>query len=213
MTPEERCYKILQDSKYIRIPAEDPAEKIKYFLDSGDGCTWLHPTDAIQEKQFETSFKNYFVQYHDEIFELAKTTESTIDGKSKPFTNGYRGMDDQGFEGVIIKDGSFYRNIEDEIETEETQDLFSHKEDNEDFVICDKCGKEFDVINGGFGFLVEHMKYHKGIDETKETDALFSPKEDSEDVLNCKKCNSEFLVSEGFDLMVQHMKSHKETRN
>lgn len=202
----------MQDSKYVRIPAEDPAEKIKYFLDAGDGCSWLHPTDAISEKQFETSFKNYFVQYHDEIFNLARTTEPTIDGKSKPFTDGYRGMDDQGFEGVIIVDGSFCRNIDDEIETEDTQELFSHKEDNEDIVICDKCLKVFDV-NEGFGFLVTHMKFHKRIDETQETDALFTPKSDSEDSVNCKKCNSEFLISEGFDLMIQHMKSHKRAKN
>ncbi len=116
MTPEERCYTILQESKYIRIPDENPAEKIQYFLESASGCTWENPTDIIQERQFETSFKNWFSQYHDEIIQFAKNTESTIDGKKKPFNDGYRGMDDQGFEGVIINDGSFYRNIQDELE-------------------------------------------------------------------------------------------------
>ena len=40
MSPEERCYIILQDSKYIRIPEEDPAQKIESFLDSAKGCSW-----------------------------------------------------------------------------------------------------------------------------------------------------------------------------
>lgn len=115
MIPEERCYKILQESKYIRILSEDPTQKIKSFLDSAKGCSWEYPQDIIQKRQFETSFKNWFSQFDDEIIQFAKSTESTIDGKKKPFTDGYRGMDDQGFEGVIIKDGSFYRNIEDEL--------------------------------------------------------------------------------------------------
>lgn len=115
MTPEERCYTILQDSKYIRIPEENPSEKIQYFLESASGCTWENPTDKIQERQFETSFKNWFSQFADEIIKFAKNTEPTMDGMKKPFNDGYRGMDDQGFEGVIIKDGSFYRNIQDEL--------------------------------------------------------------------------------------------------
>lgn len=99
----------------MRIPEEDPAQKIKSFLDSAKGCSWEYPQDIIQKRQFETSLKNWFSQFDDEIIQFAKSTEPTIDGKKKPFTDGYRGMDDQGFEGVIIKDGSFYRNIEDEL--------------------------------------------------------------------------------------------------
>jgi len=115
MIPEERCYTILQNSKYIRIPEENPAEIIESFLSSADECSWENPSDAVQERQFETSFKNYFSQFAEEMIQFAKSTESTIDGKTKPFNDGYRGMDDQGFEGVIVKDGSFYRNIEDEL--------------------------------------------------------------------------------------------------
>ncbi len=115
MTPEERCYTILQESKYIRIPEENPAQKIESFLSSARGCAWEYPTDSIEERKFETSFKNWFSQFADEIIKFAKNTEPAIDGKKKPFNDGYRGMDDQGFEGVIIKDGSFYRNIEDEL--------------------------------------------------------------------------------------------------
>ena len=63
ISPEERCYKILQDSKYIRTPDEDPAQKIEYFLKSADQCRWEYPRDKIQERQFETSFKNWFSQY------------------------------------------------------------------------------------------------------------------------------------------------------
>ena len=115
MIPEERCYTILQESKYIRILEENPNEKIQYFLDSAKGCTWEYPSTKIQERQFETSLKGWFSQFYQELIEFAKSTESTIDDKTKPFNDGYRGMDDQGFEGVIIKDGSFYRNIQDEL--------------------------------------------------------------------------------------------------
>ncbi len=115
MTPEERCYTILQESNYIRIPEENPAQKIESFLDSARGCAWEYPRDSVEERKFETSFKNWFLQFADEIIKFAKNTESTIDGMKKPFNGGYHGMDDQGFEGVIIKDGSFYRNIQDEL--------------------------------------------------------------------------------------------------
>jgi len=116
MTPEERCYTILQNSNYIRIPEEDPSESIKYFLESADQCSWEYPSDKIQERQFETSFKNWFSQFADEMIELAKNNPATMDDKSPPFTDiGLHTMDDQGFEGQIMSDGSYSRIIEDEL--------------------------------------------------------------------------------------------------
>lgn len=113
MTPEERCYTILQQSKYIRIPEEDPAQKIEAFLDSSQECTWEYPSDKIQERQFETSFKNWFSQFEEEMIQLAKNNPPTMEGKGGPFTDiGLHTMDDQGFEGQIMDDGSYLRNIE-----------------------------------------------------------------------------------------------------
>lgn len=116
MTPEERCYKILQESKYIRIPSEDPAQKIEAFLSSADLCTWEYPIGSIEERQFETSFKNYFSQYEEENILLAKNNPPTMDGKNGPFDNiGLHTMDDQGFEGQIMSDGSYWRIIDSEL--------------------------------------------------------------------------------------------------
>jgi len=116
MTPEERCYKILQDSKYIRTPDENPSESIEYFLKSAQGCTWEYPIGLIEERQFETSFKNYFSQFAEEMIQLAKNNPPTMDGQSAPFTDiGLHTMDDQGFEGQIMSDGSYWRIIEDEL--------------------------------------------------------------------------------------------------
>lgn len=116
MTPEERCYKILQDSKYIRIPDENPSEKIEYFLKSADQCTWENPIGSIEERQFETSFKNWFSQYEEENIQLAKNNPPTMDGQSAPFDHiGLHTMDDQGFEGQIMSDGSYWRIIDSEL--------------------------------------------------------------------------------------------------
>jgi len=116
LIPEERCYKILQDSKYIRTPDENPSESIEYFLKSASECSWEYPSDKIQERQFETSFKNYFSQFAGEIIELAKNNPPTMEGKSGPFDDiGRHTMDDQGFEGQIMSDGSYWRIIEAEL--------------------------------------------------------------------------------------------------
>ena len=115
MSPEQRCYKILQDSEYIRIPEENPSEIIEYFLKSADGCSWINPADPIQERQFETSLKNWFSQYSDELIEFAKQTPATINELTAPFKNvGLHTMDDQGFEGQIMSDGTYWRIIEGE---------------------------------------------------------------------------------------------------
>lgn len=116
MTPEERCYIILQESKYIRIPTEDPAQIIESFLDSANQCSWEYPNDPIQERQFETSFKNWFSQFANEMIEFAKNNLATIYGKYAPFTSiGLHTMDDQGFEGQIMSDGSYSRIIENDL--------------------------------------------------------------------------------------------------
>ena len=117
MTPEERCYKVLQDSKFIRIPEEDPGEFIPIFLDTIKGIAWEYPKDAIQEKQFETNVKTCFSQFHAELFQFAKDNPATINGETFPFKDiGLHTMDDQGFEGQIMSDGTFFRTIESETE-------------------------------------------------------------------------------------------------
>ena len=116
MTPEQRCYKILQESKYVRVPDENPAEAIEIFIKTGDGCPWLYPSHKIEERQFETNIKNFFTQYESELIEFAKNTPATIDGQSPPFTDIHRHtMDDQGFEGQIMSDGTYLRIIEGEL--------------------------------------------------------------------------------------------------
>lgn len=117
MTPYERCYKILQDSKYIRIPQEDLPEIISYFLKAIDGCSWEYPKDAVQEKQFETNVKSCFSQFHNELFQFAKDNPATRGGESPPFKEvGLHTMDDQGFEGQIMSDGTYVRTIDGETE-------------------------------------------------------------------------------------------------
>lgn len=115
MTPEERAYKILQNSNFILSPEDDPRTKVDEFLKSIDGCTWENPIDKIQERQFETSLKSCFVQYADELIKFAKENPPTFDGEpSNDSQRGLHTMDDQGFEGQVIGDGSFYRWIKDE---------------------------------------------------------------------------------------------------
>jgi hypothetical protein len=114
MTPEERCYKILQDSNYIRVPEENPAEKIESFLDSADGCPWKEPETETELRQFETSFKGWFKQFESELVDLSLNSERIIDGEKAPFTSiGLHTMDDYGFEGQILSDGSYWRIADD----------------------------------------------------------------------------------------------------
>ena len=111
----ERCYKILQDSIYVRTPDEDPASKIEAFLESAIDCSWEYATDSISKRQFETSFKGWFGQFRKELVTFAKNTPPTMDGKPEPFLDriGFHTMDDQGFEGQIMNDGSYIRLVED----------------------------------------------------------------------------------------------------
>lgn len=117
MSPEERVYKILQNSKFIRIPEEDPTEIIPIFLDAIKGCAWEYPKNSIQEKQFETNVKTCFSQFHEELFQFAKDNQATINEQTFPFKEiGLHTMDDQGFEGQIMSDGTYFRTIESETE-------------------------------------------------------------------------------------------------
>lgn len=118
MTPEERFYKILQKSSYIRNPQENPADSFDYFQRACFDCPWFDPSDGHEERMFETNVKNYFDQYHDEILQYAKDTPPTMDGKKEPFMDdiGLHTMDDQGFEGQVLNDGSYYRWVRDMVE-------------------------------------------------------------------------------------------------
>jgi len=117
MTPNQRALKILKESEYFyakRYPVEyEPA--IKQFLESAEGCPWLDPSDPVEERQFETSLKGWFPFFYDELIKYAKSTKPIIYGKNAPFIKiGLHTMDDQGFEGQILGDGSYHRWIEDE---------------------------------------------------------------------------------------------------
>ena len=113
ISPEKRFYGILQDSNFVKIPKEEPDEILKYFLDAIKDCSWEYPSDKIQERQFETNVKTCFSQYHDELFQLAKDNQPTINGFVQPFKNiGLHTMDDQGFEGQIMSDGRYFRTID-----------------------------------------------------------------------------------------------------
>jgi len=128
--PEERAYKILQDSKFVRV--EGFEESIDAFLKASDSCSWEYPKDKIQERQFETSLKNYFEQFWEELKELAQNNPPTFDGKPEPFMDdiNLHTMDDQGFEGQVLSDGSYYRWINDSIDDEKMRP-YKNKSDSE----------------------------------------------------------------------------------
>ena len=117
MTPGERCYQILADSDYVRTEhnEHDVAENIKTFIDAGEGCPWLNPQSEIEKRQFETVWKNYFNYFSDEMIKYAKENPTTFKHSPNDLQKvGLHTMDDQGFEGQIIKPGKYYRWIEDD---------------------------------------------------------------------------------------------------
>ncbi len=112
MNPEERAYKILQDSNFVRYPEDEG--KVEAFLSSIEGISWENPTDKIQERIFETSLKSFFPQYTKELEEFANNNASTLDGQKGPFMNSINlhTVDDQGFGGQVMGDGFFCRWME-----------------------------------------------------------------------------------------------------
>lgn len=114
MTPEERFYKILQDSKYIRVPDEDPAQKFQAFQEACKDCTWYNPTDEDEKQMFETNVKNYFKQYLKEMILFAKTQKPTFYDNERLIEDLHT-MDNQGFEGQVMSVNPlvFYRWVED----------------------------------------------------------------------------------------------------
>ena len=117
MSPEERAYKILQESNFVKYMEDDG--KVQQFLESIEECTWENPTNKIEERQFETSLKGWFKQYIAELIEFAKNNPSTFEGRENDLKHvGLHTMDDQGFEGQVMSDGSFWRIINDSIESQ-----------------------------------------------------------------------------------------------
>ena len=117
MNPNAKDYttKILVENG-IKYPlTKQNLEKVDAFLDAIDGCTWEDPKGKVEERQFETSLKGYFKEFEKELILFHLQNPPTMNGKKGPYKNHRMtvSMDDQGFEGQIMDDGSFYRWIND----------------------------------------------------------------------------------------------------
>jgi len=129
MIPEERCYKILQDSNYVRVPEHEI--KIQNFLDQIKECPFEFPETDIEKRQFETVLKSWFDQYTPELIEFAKENPSTFKNREAEldFVN-FMTMDDQGFNGQVMENGYFYRIINDSIDAEKRR-VYKDKSDSD----------------------------------------------------------------------------------
>lgn len=115
MTPEERIYKILQDSNYIRVPEHET--KIESFVESSKDCVWYQCKDDIEKRQFETVLKTWFEQYTAELIEFAEKNPPTFEGREKDLDHiNLHTMDDQGFEGQVMCEREYIRNIQSTID-------------------------------------------------------------------------------------------------
>ena len=113
-TQKEFAIQILKDSAKIDMASKEVDETIEVFLASIDGCTWADHEDDREKRQFETSLKGHFEEFNREMYKYHKENPSTIFGKTRPFEDvNLHTMDDQGFEGQILANGSFYRWISD----------------------------------------------------------------------------------------------------
>lgn len=126
---EKTCYQILKDSEKILNVSSNISEKIRYFLESIDGCAWIDRSDPVQIRQFETCLKTWFKEFEEELLSLAKNNKPQINGKYAPFLNniGFHTMDDFGFEGQIMGDGSFYRWIEESMPAKKLEGTVEEK--------------------------------------------------------------------------------------
>jgi len=104
---------ILSKSGFVPS-SDDEIARLNSFLDGIEGCTWENADTPKHKRQFETSLKGHFEKFDLELIGYHKLYPPTMFGKSKPFKSvGLHTMDDQGFEGQILCDGSFYRWIND----------------------------------------------------------------------------------------------------
>lgn len=104
---------ILAKSEFVPSTDEEFVS-LNAFLDGIKGCTWENADTPTHKRQFETSLKGHFKRFDQELIQLHKLYPPTRFGKPEPFKEiGLHSMDDQGFEGQILNDGSFYRWIKD----------------------------------------------------------------------------------------------------
>jgi len=111
----EYALKVLSKSGKIKIPLTSLyKEKVENFLEGINGCTWEYTETKRHKRQFETSLKTWFPEFDKELIKFHFENPPIINGKGPPFkSGGLHTMDDQGFEGQIMSDGSFYRWIND----------------------------------------------------------------------------------------------------
>ena len=111
----EYALKVLAKTGKLKIPLGPKyVEKVENFLEGIEGCTWEYAETKRQKRQFETSLKTWFSEFDKELVLYHMTNPPIINGKGPPFkSGGLHTMDDQGFEGQIMSDGSFYRWIND----------------------------------------------------------------------------------------------------
>ncbi len=115
MTQEELMYKILQDSNYIRDPQHE--SKIANFLDQVHDCQFEFPETDIEKRQFETILKTWFVQFTAELIEFANENPATFHNREAEFDFvDFHTIDDQGFNGQMMGNGYFLRNMQSTID-------------------------------------------------------------------------------------------------
>jgi len=107
----QEAYAMQLLSKTFDLPlSEDRLILLNNFLDGIEGCPWSSHETKRDKRMFETSLKTWFPEFEKELVQYHLTNSTTINGKSGPFKSiNLHTMDDQGFEGQIMDDGSFYR--------------------------------------------------------------------------------------------------------
>ena len=112
---KDLAVQVLSISGKITFPlSEDHKVSLESWLSAIDCCTWEFAKDKIQKRQFETSLKCYFKEFDTELVKFHRENPPTFEGKPKGhITVGLHTMDDQGFEGQCMSDGTFYRWIKD----------------------------------------------------------------------------------------------------
>ena len=189
MNPEERAYKILQDSNFVKYPQDEG--KVEKFLESAKGCIWEFPIDKIQERQFETSLKGWFKQFTAELIEFAKNNSSTLKKINDELIHKrLHTMDDQGFEGQVISKKKFSRNIDELIDTQ--SDLLCDFDDHDVF----QCTQQAKMIQLGYVMDFDYQ-WHKKSDIPQDMEIMLDYV-DWIHIHNSPKCNKvkEFYENE-----------------
>lgn len=115
INPRNYSIKILSKSEKIKLPLnKENNDRLESFLDGIAGVVWEDPANKTEKRQFETSLKGWFKEFESELMKFHLEHPPTFNKKQGPFKSiNLHTMDDQGFEGQIMGDGSFYRWIND----------------------------------------------------------------------------------------------------